>query len=211
LPSKSTLLKATATAAGVAALLLVTVVLPAEYGLDPLGAGAVLGLTQISASDPLPEETAAVANQAALTPVAEGPLDHYAGEYKSDVVEFDIGPYEYVEYKYRLAQGATMLYSWQASAELIHDMHGERDGAPANSAESFEKRNRQQASGSFTAPFSGLHGWYWENPGGDSVHVRLATAGFYSVGVEIRMDHSRHPRTLSSLNGSGRAAVVAAP
>ena len=25
-------------------------------------------------------------------------------------------------------------------------------------------------SGSFTAPFSGIHGWYWENPGGESDH-----------------------------------------
>jgi len=200
MPSASKLLKAAAIAAAIAGLLLIIVVLPAEYGIDPLGTGAALGLTRISDSTPLPEEAVAPADQAALTPVAEGPVAHYAAEYKSDVVEFDIGPYEYVEYKYRLAQGATMLYSWKASSEVIHDLHGERDGAPANSAESFEKRNRQQASGTLSAPFSGLHGWYWGNPGGDPVHVKLTTAGFYSAAVEIRMDHSRHPRVLSSAN-----------
>ena len=45
LPSKQQLNRATAIAAGVAALLLFTTVLPAEYGFDPSGVGRVLGLT----------------------------------------------------------------------------------------------------------------------------------------------------------------------
>jgi hypothetical protein len=106
-----------------------------------------------------------------------------------------------VEYKYRLEKGASMLYSWTATSEVILDMHGDRDEAPANSSESFEKRNRRQANGMFTAPFSGIHGWYWENPGGEAVKVKLTTSGFYSAAVEIRLDHSRHPHELTPLNG----------
>lgn len=45
LPSTCQLFRSTAIAALVAALLLVTAVLPAEYGIDPLGVGRVLGLT----------------------------------------------------------------------------------------------------------------------------------------------------------------------
>lgn len=41
------LLRSALIALAVAALLLVTVVLPAEYGIDPTGVGRVLGLTRM--------------------------------------------------------------------------------------------------------------------------------------------------------------------
>ena len=44
LPSTRKLLKSTALAVLVACVLLVTVVMPAEYGIDPTGIGNVLGL-----------------------------------------------------------------------------------------------------------------------------------------------------------------------
>lgn len=91
-----------------------------------------------------------------LAPVQNGPVGEYPAEFKLDVFEITLQPYEYVEYKYHLEQSATMLYSWTANAAVIHDLHGERasgagDGGTAE--ESFDKRDRRQASGSFTAPF----------------------------------------------------------
>lgn len=47
LPTSRQLLRSTAIAAAAAAGILVTVVLPAEYGIDPTGAGRVLGLTEM--------------------------------------------------------------------------------------------------------------------------------------------------------------------
>ncbi len=47
LPSARALLRSTLIALAVAGTLLLTVVLPAEYGIDPTGAGRVLGLTQM--------------------------------------------------------------------------------------------------------------------------------------------------------------------
>lgn len=47
LPSTSQLLKSTGVAAVVASALLVTVVLPAEYGVDPTRIGSMLGLTEM--------------------------------------------------------------------------------------------------------------------------------------------------------------------
>ena len=47
LPSSRQLLRSTAIAAATAAVLLVTTVLPAEYGIDPTGVGRALGLTQM--------------------------------------------------------------------------------------------------------------------------------------------------------------------
>ncbi len=47
LPSNKQLLRSTIIAIIVAAVLLVTIVLPAEYGVDPTRVGRVLGLTQM--------------------------------------------------------------------------------------------------------------------------------------------------------------------
>ncbi|MBE0489870.1 MAG: hypothetical protein IBX53_12410 [Halomonas sp.] len=47
LPSTGKLVRSTLVAAVVAAALLVTVVLPAEYAIDPTGAGRLLGLTEM--------------------------------------------------------------------------------------------------------------------------------------------------------------------
>jgi hypothetical protein len=132
--------------------------------------------------------------------VQEGVVALYPGEYQYDSREFLLGPYEYLEYKYHLAQDATMLFSWTASGDVVHDFHGDRDGAPANAAESFDNQPRRRADGSFTAPFSGIHGWYWENPGGSAITVRLTTAGFYTAAHEFHYDGTRLPREVRGLD-----------
>jgi hypothetical protein len=200
-PSLAQLAKTTAVALAAAAAILVAFVLPAEYGLDPIGTGRLLGLTDIASPRRVVAETAAPPG-APLAPVPHGPMADYPAEYKLDVFEITLQPYEYVEYKYQLEQGATMLYSWNASAPVIHDFHGERAGAASDAPaeESFDKSDRRQASGSFTAPFSGIHGWYWENPGADPIRVRLTSSGFYTSAVEIRSDRTRTPHPLKSLD-----------
>ena len=201
-PSLSKLAKTTVIALVAAATLLVTIVLPAEYRLDPVGTGRLLGLTDIASPALTPVESVNP-DGALLSPVQKGPLAEYPSEFKFDVFDITLAPYEYIEYKYRLEKGATMLYTWKASAPLIHDLHGERaadasGGGPAE--ESFDKQDRRQASGSFTAPFSGIHGWYWENPGGATVTVRLTSSGFYSSAVAIHSDRTRHLRELRPLD-----------
>ena len=198
-PGLSRLAKTTAIALLVAGVILVTLVLPAEFGIDPVGTGRRLGLTQI-ASPPIEVETARPAG-APLAPVQKGPLGEYPAEFALDVFEVTLEPYEYVEYKYRLEEGATLLYSWIASAPVTQDFHGERDGTGgAQPVEvSFDKQGRQRANGSFAAPFSGIHGWYWENPGGAPVTIRLTTSGFYTSAVEIRSDRTRRTHTLRPL------------
>ena len=196
-PPLAALLKTTAIALLVAAGILVTIVLPAEYGVDPLGTGRRLGLSQMSSARVTTIEAPDVST-AALAPTQNGPIGEYAGTYKYDVAELSLGPYEYVEYKYHLEKGANMVFEWTSSAPLIHDMHGEPDGGAKGSEQSFDKKNRREAHGSFTAPFGGIHGWYWENPGSATVTVKLSSAGFYASAIQIRSDRTRQPRTLKS-------------
>lgn len=199
-PSLSRLAKTTVIALVAAGVLLVTIVLPAEYAVDPVGTGRWLGLTDIASPSLTPVE-AVSPEGAALAPVQNGPIGEYPAEFKLDVFEITLQPYEYVEYKYHLEQGATMLYSWTANAAVIHDLHGERaSGAGGGTAEeSFDKQDRRQASGSFIAPFAGIHGWYWENPGGEPIRIRLTSSGFYGSALEIRSDRTRRTRNLRPL------------
>lgn len=50
LPSAARLFKSTVLAAIAALVILITVILPAEYGFDPTGIGHVLGLTEMGDS-----------------------------------------------------------------------------------------------------------------------------------------------------------------
>lgn len=200
-PSVRMLARTTAIALAVAGAILVTVVLPAEYGVDPLGTGRRLGLTEIASPRVTPVEPPSTAD-GALIPTQNGPLGIYPAAFKVDVFEVTLAPYEYVEYKYRLEKDATMLYSWSATAVVKHDFHGERSAGAGDTAaeQSFDQDDRREASGSLTAPFAGIHGWYWENPGADTITIKLTSAGYYTSAVEIRSDRTRRTRTLRNID-----------
>jgi hypothetical protein len=170
-PSRRTILAATGGALAVAAIVLVVAVLPAEYGLDPLGTGRLLGLTDLAAA-------------------STGAIERQDTAFKTNPATFLLGPYEFVEYKYRIEQGGSMVYSWTATGSVIYDFHSEPEGAPAGYAESFDKAQMAEGHGTYTAPFSGIHGWFWENPGAKLVTIKLTTAGFYSAAQEFRDNDS---------------------
>jgi hypothetical protein len=190
---------ASAAALVVAGILLVTVVFPAEYGIDPLGTGNALGLSAL-AGTAVTEEPVPPPQGQKVAPVREGPFALYPAQFKVDSRVLVLGPYEYVEYKYHLEKGAVMMFSWQASGDVIHDFHGDPEGQPSTSAQSFDKRPRRQADGSFEAPFTGIHGWYWENPGGETITVRVTTTGFYTSAHQFRFDRTRMTREVRALD-----------
>jgi hypothetical protein len=176
-PTKTKLASATLAALLLAGIILVTVVLPAEYDIDPLGTGQALGLVVLSRPG------------AALTPVREDGLVALRSSYRTDRKTFTLGPGEFVEYKYRIEAGRAMLYSWTASDWVRSEMHSEPDGAPPGTAEFFEVAERTLfRHGSYVAPFPGIHGWYWLNEGADSLTVTLDAAGFFDFAVEFRED-----------------------
>lgn len=171
---------ATAVAFVVAGIVLVVAVLPAEYGIDPLGTGRALGLTALAGAD---EVAPAIPAQADPTPAALA----------QDTYTVELRPFEGVEYKYRLEQGRGLVYEWTTTAPVEWDFHGEPDGAPARFSESYEKGHSASAHGVFVAEKPGIHGWFWENPGAGRVTVTLKTSGFYSASTEYR-DGERHQR-----------------
>ena len=176
-PSGARLAKATVIALVVAAIVLVTAILPAEYGIDPLGTGRALGLDELYAA----EETAAAAAAAPATIAAAegGPVFPQFNDYRVDTREFTVPAGKGMEFKYELDKGATMIYSWKASNYVDFDFHTEPEGKPSSASDSFEKGEAAQKRGGYTAPYNGIHGWYWENKTDRDVTVTLTTAGFY--------------------------------
>ena len=152
-----------------ASVILVIFILPAEFNKDPLGLGQQLGLMGLSGSEP-----------AAKT------INKESIGYRQDEVSFYLLPFESVEYKYELNEGSAILYSWTVGDEVVFDFHGEPEDGPEGFAESYSMGRSDNENGTFTAPFSGIHGWYWENRGASAVTVKLVTAGFYTAAIEFR-------------------------
>jgi len=170
---------ATLVAFAIAAIVLVVAVLPAEYGIDPLGTGRALGLTALAGVDE-------AAPPAASIPGTPGTPAAPATTLALDTYTVELRPFEGVEYKYRLEQGKGLVYEWTANAPVEWDFHGEPDGAPARFSESYNKGHTASSSGAFVAQKPGIHGWFWENPGAGRITVTLKTSGFYSASTEYR-------------------------
>jgi hypothetical protein len=170
LPSIRELQIATGAAVLVAALLAVTTVLPAEWGIDPTGAGSVLGLTAMG-------ELKQAAHEDAPAETAPEPEVY---PHRTDELSLTLSPNEGREIKAVMRKGDSVDYEWTASqGELFFDFHGEPKGAAADVFTSFEKGTKPSAKGVFEAPFEGVHGWYWKNRTEEPITVSLKTDGVY--------------------------------
>jgi hypothetical protein len=181
-PSKGAIARATGIALAVALLILFTAVLPAEYGIDPLKTGAKLGLTDLSKATETKAASAPVV-AAAPTPAVVGVYTPQPALYKVDSEDMLLRPGDGVEIKYHLQKGAGMVYAWKANGKLRFEFHGEPDQKPNKDYyESYQLDNKvgqDHSFGSFTAPSTGIHGWFWENKGTKDVEMHLTTAGFF--------------------------------
>lgn len=182
--------------AAVAAAILFVFILPAEYGVDPTGIGARLGLTQMTAEPTRTIEIVDVlGGNEALTEVEipdfgePVPLPntsvHQLGDAqpRTDTIEVVIEAESETEVKTVLAQSQVVTYSWSVDQGTIYaDFHGHD---PALGNEFWVRYLEDQEgssghSGSLVAPFSGEHGWYWLNYNDHPVTVTLTVTGFHS-------------------------------
>lgn len=182
LPSTASLLKATGVAVVGASLLLVTAVLPAEYGIDPTGLGARLGLVSLSVSQSVPAATEAPSAEA--EPMAVSTLQAVwksATPYRNDELTLTLRPDEGAEIKTKMRAGDRFVFNWAAEGGTVNfDMHGEAPNAKNDEFTSYWKgKSEDKGHGAFEAPFDGTHGWYWRNRGKQPVTVRVKTSGFY--------------------------------
>lgn len=186
LPTTGRLLRSTAMALGVAATLLVTVVLPAEYAMDPTGIGRLLGLTEMGAvkmaiareaeQEASAEAAPAVAASAPVINAQATPAPaEKASVAKSEEMTLTLAPGQGVEIKAKMRKGASVTYVWVTDGpKLNFDTHG--DGAGI-SYHGYGKGSESRSKGVLTAAFDGSHGWFWRNRAGEPVKVTLKVTG----------------------------------
>lgn len=174
LPSLRQLWRATAIAALVAAVLLVTIVLPAEYGIDPTGVGTRVGLLRLAQTEVGSTASPVVTGQAKLVSRQPAP-------FRTDTMTLTLASGEGREIKATMRQGERFVFTWATDGDVVDfEMHGEATDAKPDEYTSYWKDEDQpSANGSFEAPFDGRHGWFWQNLGPDPVTITLTTSGFY--------------------------------
>lgn len=120
-------------------------------------------------------------------PLPDGVFREYRSDYRSDVIDIELGAGGELEYKLGLNQGDSIVYQWDAvdlkDGKLLYaEFHGHTE--PVNGAGDlmfYRKATGATERGVLTAPFTGVHGWYLRNDGEQAMVVRLKVAGFYQV------------------------------
>lgn len=207
LPSTKKLIRSTIISAIVALVLLVTVVMPAEYAIDPTGVGRLLGLTEMGAikqqlaeeaasdeaaqTEALPTateafslETATPIQQAASTPepqiervVATSEPVVAADPEWKDEVRFVLTPGEGTEFKLTMEEGAVASFHWVSEGGPVNF---DTHGDGSGQSISYEKgRGVAEDEGQLTAAFTGNHGWFFRNRNDKDVTLVLRTRGTY--------------------------------
>jgi hypothetical protein len=181
LPSPSQLFKFTIIAVLVAGILLLLVILPAEYGVDPTGVGDFLGLKKMG------EIKVSLEKEAIIEPVVfkDNSVQPEKEKSKSvednhDITEILLAPNEAIEIKLEMKKGAVANYQWSSNnGALNFNLHG--DGYIGMHKTTTYKKGRMVSSdnGELIAEFDGFHGWFWRNRNNKPVTVSLETTGDY--------------------------------
>jgi hypothetical protein len=172
--SSKKLLLATFSALLVSVLVYFTVILPAEYNIDPSGIGKKLGLTILS------EPATPPANNQKV--IEKNPAKD-SFEFREDNVLVTVPANKGIEYKFNIKEFGNLTYEWKTidTSNIYFDFHGEPAGDTTGYFESFTIATTNQMKGSATVPFDGSHGWYWKNTSNQDVIIELKTSGNYQV------------------------------
>ncbi len=200
LPSTAKLIKSTAIAAATAAVLLVTVVMPAEYGIDPTGIGNVVGLKKMGEirvslakeeaeqraetklgnegadnsglnTEPRKESNAAISSPA--------PTNLDAG-ILSNETQVTLAPDEGKEVKLDMSKGHKVQYTWDSSGGKVnYDVHADSKKLKID-YHKYSKGTDKIKTGELVAAFDGSHGWFWRNRTTSPVTITLRTKGQYT-------------------------------
>ncbi len=152
---------------------LVVFVLPAEFGIDPTGAGKALGLTELSEPG-MSEEQIRGAKRTGVLTLSETPLER---EQWDDQWRVTLAPYEGIELKYTLDEGGAIDFEWEASDTVEYDLHAHPFEGGTELTESYAVDDGDRMQGHYVAAFTGLHGFYWQNRNLDDVTVTIRAAG----------------------------------
>jgi len=192
LPSSAQLLKSTIIAAVSAVVILVTVVLPAEYGIDPTGVGKAIGLAEMGEIKTQLAEEAEADRQQEMEATAEdqssllndilglfiGAAHAQEAEAWRDETTFTLAPGDSAEWKLVMTKGQIAEFRMIVEGGRVNfDLHGHGSGQSVT----YEKgRGSTGSEGAILASFDGEHGWFWRNRDKVDITVTVQIRGEYA-------------------------------
>jgi len=203
LPTSRQLIRSTIIAIASAMAILVTVILPAEYAIDPTGIGGALGLgvmgeikqqlakeaeedrlrEQQSPSPTQPDNNLNSDQQSslfdatiALLFVSPAAAQTVTPDWREEI-SITLTPGQGAEVKLAMKEGAIAQFTWKVEGGKANfDLHGDGGGKSI----SYEKgRGVPGDEGTLKAAFNGNHGWFWRNRGKQDITVILKVKGDY--------------------------------
>lgn len=195
------IIRATVVALIIGVVLLLIAVLPAEYGLDPTGAGKALGFTKlyqpIESAQAIASEEKQVQSPHRVLKLKDGgsgpdvvkpeeannPAPAKQFKEREDSVQVVIPAGGAIEYKINMLKYGRVKYEWITNNESVFfDFHGEVKQAnpPGNVYyESYTVAYSNNVIGNFLSPFEGKHGWYFKNITNADITINLKLKGQY--------------------------------
>jgi hypothetical protein len=193
LPSTNKLIKSTILAAATAGVLLITVVMPAEYGIDPTGIGNIVGLKkmgEIRVSLAKEEAADQAKNLSANTEEKQGEIKIDAATTPKPTaagaailnheMQVTLAPDEGKEIKLDMSKGNKVQYTWSTDGGKANfDLHADSEKLNIDYYK-YSKGSEQRKEGEFEAAFDGSHGWFWRNRTSNPIVITLKTKGEYT-------------------------------
>jgi hypothetical protein len=120
-------------------------------------------------------------------PLRDGVIAITPARWRTDKVDVLVLPGRSLEYKLTMKKGATLVYTisydnLKDPTRMISEFHGHTEQVGGvGDLMFYSKTAGTPQSGTFTAPWDGIHGWYLKNNGSTGVVVNLELAGFYEL------------------------------
>ena len=198
--NKGQLLKSLIIALIIGAIVLLTSVLPAEYGLDPLGTGKLFGFSKLYQGNEKIESNEIYSSlnfkkikiRTLGSPLsvpkpseADNPPPEVQYPQREDTIEVVVPAEKGIEYKFKSLKYGSTKYEWATDEGVVYiDFHGDvkQENPPKNVFyESYTLAYSNNMAGTLTAPFEGKHGWYFRNETKEDIIVTIRLNGNYEL------------------------------
>jgi hypothetical protein len=198
--NKGQLLKSLIIALIIGAIVLLTAVLPAEYGIDPVGTGKLFGFSKLYQGNEQIENNEIYSSlnfkkikmeklgspQSVPKPSeADNPPPEVQYSVREDTIEVIVPAKKGIEYKFKSLKYGRTKYEWSTDKGIVYiDFHGEvkQENSSKNVFyESYTLAYSNNMAGTLTAPFEGKHGWYFRNETNQDIVVAIRLNGQYEL------------------------------
>lgn len=197
LPSTKKLFVSTIIALMVAGILLITVILPSEYGIDPTGAGKIFGLTQMGeikmqlakeAKEDHAElssgQVDTVSTDASIKSSTSSIAIEDSATGNAMIHSLTLKPGQAAELKLVMGKDQVVQYKWTVNrGHLNYDLHADNESIKYYTYSKGKAQPREE--GELKARFDGNHGWYWRNLSSERVTVTLEVQGSFERSVRV--------------------------